>query len=37
MCRVIEEVFAEELAAGKQESEKIILLDSIRNLMETMK
>ena len=37
MCRVIEEVFAEELAAGKQESEKSILLDNIRNLMETMK
>ena len=33
MCKIIEDLFAEDLAEGKKET----LLDSIRNLMETMK
>ena len=37
MCKVIEDLFAEELAEGRKESKKETLLDSIRNLMETMK
>ena len=37
MCKVIEDLFAEELAEGRKESKKETLLDSIRSLMETMK
>jgi len=36
MCKIIEDLFAEELAEGKKEIEKETLLDSIRNLMETL-
>ena len=36
MCKIIEDLFAEELAEGKKESEKKSKLKDIRNLMETM-
>ena len=35
MCKIIEDLFAEELAEGKKEIEKKTLLDSIRNAMES--
>ena len=36
MCKIIEDLFAEELAEGKKESENKSKLKDIRNLMETM-
>ena len=36
MCKIIEDLFAEELEEGKKESEKKSKLEDIRNLMETL-
>ena len=36
MCKIIEDLFAEDLAEGKKECEKNTLLDSIRNLMRNL-
>jgi predicted transposase/invertase (TIGR01784 family) len=36
MSKIIQEIFAEEIAAGKAEEKKATLLENIRNLMETL-
>ena len=37
MCKIMEEVFKEELEAGRNEAKKENLLENIRSLMKNMK